>query len=75
MTDWLSAVYALIIAILGFALIAVFVAPKNIRHISSQHKIPRSAIILIVLILIVGILWLIRHARLKREGYCSEYSW
>jgi len=74
--DWLSSIYALIIAVLGFALLAVLFNPKNVMMVKTaqsqgcKYKFPVAAIILIVIIIIVGILWAIRHYNLREEGAC-----
>jgi heme/copper-type cytochrome/quinol oxidase subunit 4 len=70
--DLVSAIYALIIAILGFATLAIIFNPKNIMMMTNgkKYKIPIAAIILIVIIIVVGILWAIRHHRLKSEAAC-----
>jgi fatty acid desaturase len=70
--DWVSAIFALVIAILGFAFLAVVFSPRNIMSSVNTRKVPKAAIILFVLIIVVGIAWGIWHHHLRKEGYCYD---
>lgn len=60
MYNWVSPVFALVIAVLGFAFLAVTFSPYNIG-LMAHRNFSRASIALLVIIILVAIGWGVWH--------------
>jgi len=75
MDDWISAIFALVIAILGFAFLAVTFSPRNIKSVVNTRKLSRASIALLVVTVLVAIGWgIYHHFYVKHHQLCYQYQ-